>query len=856
MGKGSHQLQQLLKTLRHHCQQHLSCAFDKFQPIFTSKLAELAKNAPTNRLQTLYLDTQRLLRLQVAEIEQQTIANALKPLSLSDRSGDISHRTAEIMALGQSADDQDAANSTGTNSTGTKVRPGPNTRGSIGSPRGSLKLVEHDDLEVMIALDNSSSSVREALGSELYELEGRFKSLFVDSSNSNSPLALSPDALLEAFANALDNDLIALEVQLELVKIFAEVCFDSSYGELLCLVIDQLVEGGFELVESSDADHRPAGTSARLKKDQFREPEAGCIQSESVAAEQADLQPLNSQSSIPVEGVKEQSPAYGDEPLIVNTRIQTELLAKISSMLENAEEDAQLEMAQQGNSLDTSLSAPSGTPSGTPLGTSSGTASERAATSLATARRPCMDKPQLFAEINKHINHLVAHHSELASNGQITRDLAAAIKQLSQGEEGSRLHRNDASVFQVVENTFASFGESMVVAPEVRQVINRCEVPMLKLALKKPVLFEQENHPIRRLFNEMAKYAIGLEQGDCEDNKIYQQMLKLAENMSADSFDERNLPLMLSEFMSIIDRDKRVTSVSEKHEIERVAAREKINWARTRVEQEVAKRMVGKSHAQEIIDFVQRSWCLVLHMAHQQKGEVSSDWQVALKLLDNLLYLASRPATEKDLKYRHELIKHLDVRLGHISTDIAQRSLQIQQLSDALGLNPEPPRSAKVTEIAPAAKKWANKMVKKCRPGNSGGTGTADEDSLVGEVKRVLMSAVKTELPGKNIARAVQDAESIDSEAQRRLGAMKTGCWIELGGDIKAHKRGKLAGIVGPSWKYVFVDNQGKLIAERDRARLAVDILNGTVTVLDNSYLFDKAIKQAITQIKGLPVAS
>ncbi|MDB4260549.1 DUF1631 domain-containing protein [Porticoccaceae bacterium] len=864
MGKGSHQLQQLLKTLRHHCQQHLSCAFDKFQPIFTSKLAELAKNAPTNRLQTLYLDTQRLLRLQVAEIEQQTIANALKPLSLSDRSGDISHRTAEIMALGQSADDQDAANSTGTNSTGTnstgtnstgtKVRPGPNTSGSIGSPRGSLKLVEHDDLEVMIALDNSSSSVREALGSELYELEGRFKSLFVDSSNSNSPLALSPDALLEAFANALDNDLIALEVQLELVKIFAEVCFDSSYGELLCLVIDQLVEGGFELVKSSDADHRPAGTSARLKKDQFREPEPDSIQSESVAAEQADLQPINSQSSIPVEGVKEQSPAYGDEPLIANTRIQTELLAKISSMLENAEEDAQLEMAQRGNSLGTSL----GTSPGTPLGTSSGTASERAAASLATARRPCMDKPQLFAEINKHINHLVTHHSELASNGQITRDLAAAIKQLSQGEEGSRLHRNDASVFQVVENTFASFGESMVVAPEVRQVINRCEVPMLKLALKKPVLFEQENHPIRRLFNEMAKYAIGLEQGDCEDNKIYQQMLKLAENMSADSFDERNLPLMLSEFMSIIDRDKRVTSVSEKHEIERVAAREKINWARTRVEQEVAKRMVGKSHAQEIIDFVQRSWCLVLHMAHQQKGEVSSDWQVALKLLDNLLYLASRPATEKDLKYRHELIKHLDVRLGHISTDIAQRSLKIQQLSDALGLNPEPPRSAKVTEIAPAAKKWANKMVKKCRPGNSGGTGTgtADEDSLVGEVKRVLMSAVKTELPGKNIARAVQDAESIGSEAQRRLGAMKTGCWIELGGDIKAHKRGKLAGIVGPSWKYVFVDNQGKLIAERDRARLAVDILNGTVTVLDNSYLFDKAIKQAITQIKGLPVAS
>ena len=552
--------------------------------------------------------------------------------------------------------------------------------------------------------------------------------------------------------------------------------------------------------------------------------------------------------------MEEQASAYEDKPLIANTRIQTELLAKISSMLENAEEnaeaDARLKISSQSS------------------------VSGRATSSQTATRPPCMDKPQLFAEINKHINHLVRHHSELASNGQITRDLAAAIKQLGtdgrsgqgerdgQDEKGKndkehgedracgRLHRNDASVFQVVENTFASFGESMVVAPEVRQVINRCEIPMLKLALQKPVLFEQENHPIRRLFNEMAKYAIGLEQGDCEDNKIYQQMLKLAETMSADSFEERNLPLMLSEFMSIIDRDKRVTSLSEKHEIERVAAREKVNWARTRVEEEVAKRMLGKNHAQGIIDFVQRSWCLVLHMAHQQKGEVSSDWQVALKLLDNLLYLAGRPASEEDFKYRRELIKHLDLRLGHISTDIAQRSLQIEQLSDALGLTPESPHSAKITEIAPAAKKWADKLVKKYRTGNEA------ENSVVGQVKQVLMSAVKTELPGKNIAQAVHAAEAIDKDAQRRLAAMKTGCWIELGGDIKAHKRGKLAGIVGPSWKYVFVDNQGKLIAERDRARLAVDILNGTVTVLDNSYLFDKAIKQAITQIKGLPVAS
>jgi len=390
------------------------------------------------------------------------------------------------------------------------------------------------------------------------------------------------------------------------------------------------------------------------------------------------------------------------------------------------------------------------------------------------------------------------------------------------------------------------------VAPEMQQVINRCEIPMLKMALKKPLILEQENHPIRRLFNEMAKYAIGLEQGDCEDNKIYQQMVKMSETMLDDSFDEQRLPQIFSEFMSLLDRDRRMTAMAEEKEVERVAAQEKINWARTRVEEEISKRMVGREHPQAVIDFVQRSWCVVLHMAHQRNGESGADWQVGLKLLDNLLYLANRPLSDQDLKYRHELIKHIDARLGHISTDIAQRSLQIEQLSEALGIasSPESYSSAKVTRLTPRAKHWAKKLADKGR------SLTQAEDQLVGEIKRVLMSAVKTELPGKNISRAVSDSESVDSLGQRCLGALQKGCWIELGGDIKAHKRGRLAGIVGPAWKYVFVDNQGKLIAARDRARLAVDLLNGSVTVLDNSHLFDKAIKEAIMQIKGLPIAS
>ncbi|MDG2501036.1 MAG: DUF1631 family protein [Porticoccaceae bacterium] len=132
----------------------------------------------------------------------------------------------------------------------------------------------------------------------------------------------------------------------------------------------------------------------------------------------------------------------------------------------------------------------------------------------------------------------------------------------------------------------------------------------------------------------------------------------------------------------------------------------------------------------------------------------------------------------------------------------------------------------------------------------------SEEDQLIGQIKRIVISVLQTEMPGENIADTIEQAESLDKQSQQSLIELQKGCWIELCDDIKPRRRGKLAGIVGPSWKYVFVNNKGKLVAERNRARLALELLEGKVTVLDNSHLFDKAIKEAIDDIKGLSVAS
>jgi hypothetical protein len=196
-----------------------------------------------------------------------------------------------------------------------------------------------------------------------------------------------------------------------------------------------------------------------------------------------------------------------------------------------------------------------------------------------------------------------------------------------------------------------------------------------------------------------------------------------------------------------------------------------------------------------------------------------------------------------------KLLNDIKLRLEHISIDALQLADQMERLQFIL----TPARPANVTDIAIKAKATVKNRSKAAI--KTEGEEPA-EDQLADQIKRIMISRLETEMPGENIADTITRVESLDDQAQQSLSEVQKGCWIELCDDIKSRKRGKLAGIIGPSWKYVFVNNKGKLVAELNRARLALEMKEGKVTVLDNSHLFDKAIKAAIDDIKGLSVAS
>ena len=787
----SYNKNELISSLRQFCQRHLESVFNIFFESASTALLGMAETAETNRLQTLYVDAQRLIR---------------------GRRGEIETSVTEAVLASFAALDPNAANNT------SEVRE-TSTRNT---PYNHFELLGNEDLEVMIALDNGTTQALETFKKPLYMLQRRFDTLSDGAAIKLMPM--SPDSVMEAFADGVSDGMIAVEVQVVLINLFNKACFGRDYGELLIQANEFLEESGMfpasdpaksaseqsmakpEIVLEAKATDQPVTSEGDIEQrleELVNTLSLGVmptitsgISPEASPDTSAEISPNDSAYSPPVFTAPPVEPP--------TSRIQTELLARISTILESTGQR------------------------------------------LAGTDAVYLGRPQVVAEIDKHISQLQQSYKKGQSEhlvcGQMTRQLEQTINAAHPlGKQG--LHRNDASVFQVVGNAFSRFGEGNGMAPDAQQAISRCELPLLKLALNKPSILEQENHPIRRLFNEMANYAIGLEQGNCSGNKIYQQMLKLSETMLSDGFGEQQIPQMLTGFMAAVDADRRVTRLQEKRQLEEIAAQEKVNWAHTRVDREISDRVVGHELPVAILNFAEQHWCKVLHIAHLRSGESSIEWQQGLEILDRLLEIVGFEASTRSKTAVARLLNDIKLRLEHISIDALQLADQMDRLQFIL----TPARPANVTDIGSKTKGKAPSKTNVKDP---------TEGEFADQIKRIMISRLQTEMPGENIAETINKVESLDDQSQQSLSEVQKGCWIELCDDIKSRKRGKLAGIVGPSWKYVFVNNKGKLVAELNRARLAVEIKEGKVTVLDNSHLFDKAIKAAIDDIKGLSVAS
>ena len=393
----------------------------------------------------------------------------------------------------------------------------------------------------------------------------------------------------------------------------------------------------------------------------------------------------------------------------------------------------------------------------------------------------------------------------------------------------------DEDVINLVSMLFEFILDDRNLPGSLRALIGRLQIPMLKVAVIDKSFFSRGSHPARRLLNEIASAALGWGgRDDSQRDSLYTRIDQIVQRLLHDFVDDPAIfTELLVDFLAFTSDERRRSELLEQRTRDAEEGRALAELARERVQQALNDRLRGKTLPEVVVRLLQEAWSKVLLLTCLKHGEQSSDWIAGLQAMDDLIW-SVEPHDEPEARQRllelvPGLLKSLRDGLSSAAFDPFATSEFFSQLEalhvQAFNHVPRAPDEG-LPEVAPAP---------------FGGP------SMMAVVEEIVLVAPGEQAMSEPSLHLPEDDAGLLQVEQLRLGS-----WVEIQEDEDHKLRCKLAAIVEPSGRYVFVNRTGMKVLEKTRMGLAVEFRRGTIRVLDDSLLFDRALESVLGNLRKL----
>ena len=85
-----------------------------------------------------------------------------------------------------------------------------------------------------------------------------------------------------------------------------------------------------------------------------------------------------------------------------------------------------------------------------------------------------------------------------------------------------------------------------------------------------------------------------------------------------------------------------------------------------------------------------------------------------------------------------------------------------------------------------------------------------------------------------------------------QIKSLPEGTWVEMTQEDGTPLRCRLATVVQPGHRYVFVNQRGMKVAEQSGLNLAAELQRGSLNILDDSQIFDRALQVVIGNLRRM----
>jgi hypothetical protein len=371
-----------------------------------------------------------------------------------------------------------------------------------------------------------------------------------------------------------------------------------------------------------------------------------------------------------------------------------------------------------------------------------------------------------------------------------------------------RLRQVDQDVIDVIGMLFDFILDDSNVPDNMKALLGRLQIPMLKVAVLDRSFFANKQHPARRLLNTLARAAMGwVDDGDRSATSLYGRIDAAVGRILHDFNDDIALfSVVYDEFNHFVEREARGAEVAEERITQVTRGQEQLLIARRHVAEVLNNlRLAQPDMPTPVVDILREGWHDVMLLAYLREGADSEAWKNAREAVERLVW-SVQPKTDVSERQRllkgiPELLKTLRDGLNNISFDQRRSAELFKELQ--------------ICHIAALR---------------------GEDDKLEADAGEEILIA--EDEPREPVVESVEDAHL------QHARVLPVGRWLEWQGSDNGWMRGKLSWRSEVTGNCIFVNRKGMKIAEMLVEEVAALFRDGRARELEDvdKPLMDRAL--------------
>ncbi|MCF7223836.1 DUF1631 family protein [Marilutibacter chinensis] len=278
-------------------------------------------------------------------------------------------------------------------------------------------------------------------------------------------------------------------------------------------------------------------------------------------------------------------------------------------------------------------------------------------------------------------------------------DLKQALLAQSRQQHGQamRLSSEDEDTFELLGLLYTEIGRELREGTLSSSLLERLQVPLLRLALLDRAFFVRAHHPARQLLGAIAEAGAKWLGDDEDDPRLERQLREAVDHVvqnyqgDAEVFEAANRPLQ--HHLQLMARK---AELSERRHVEAARGKEKLVVARRRSGETIEQALAGRDLPRFLRKLLDQAWADVLTLTLLRHGEDSQEWRHYAEM--TTLLAATGIGSQASPEGLDRQVEHALAQVGYHEEEAAQIARHLTSgRDDGTGRDADP---ASRTELA------------------------------------------------------------------------------------------------------------------------------------------------------------